>query len=161
MATTFQIRQQVSTVKQSWLEVIESSEFEHSLHQTYQALVVKYPDSYFEFVKVESNESCISFTPKFPIPEPLDLAARMKAAGMMSIESMLATSPMFSAHAGVTDLNKFEEWLQMKREEYLKQQALMMLDKKEEDEMFEWVLSHSSVLGEVVANFRQATGRNP
>lgn len=50
MQIKFEIRQQVSTIKQSWLEVVETSEFEHSLHQTYQALVVKYPDLYFEFV---------------------------------------------------------------------------------------------------------------
>lgn len=92
-----------------------------------------------------------------------DLAERMKAAGMMSIEQMLERSPLgrFQAHAGVTDLEKFEEWIQMRRKEFLTMQARMTLDKQEDDEMFEWVLAHCAVLGEVIANFRQATGRAP
>lgn len=49
----------------------------------------------------------------------------------------------------------------MRREEFLKMQAKMMLDKQEDDEMFEWVLFHAAVLGEVMANFRQSTGRKP
>lgn len=92
-----------------------------------------------------------------------DLAERMKAAGMLSIEQMLESVPFgsFIAHAGVTDLEKFEEWIQMRRKEFLTMQARMTLDKQEDDEMFEWVLSHCAVLGEVMANFRQATGRKP
>lgn len=92
-----------------------------------------------------------------------NLAERMKAAGMMSIEQMLERSPLggFQAHAGVTDLESFEEWIQMRRNEFLTMQARMVLDKQEDDEMFEWVLAHCAVLGEVIANFRQATGRTP
>lgn len=43
------------------------------------------------------------------------LDERMKNAGMMTIDEMLEKSSLgiFSAHAGVTDLQKFEEWLQM------------------------------------------------
>jgi hypothetical protein len=91
------------------------------------------------------------------------LDERMKKAGMLSIEQMLERSPLgaFSAHAGVTDLEKFEEWIQMRRKEFLSMQARMTLDKQEDDEMFEWVLAHCAVLGEVIANFRQATGRRP
>lgn len=91
------------------------------------------------------------------------LDERMKKAGMLSIEQMLERSPLgaFSAHAGVTDLEKFEEWIQMRRKEFLTMQARMTLDKQEDDEMFEWFLSHCAVLGEVIANFRQATGRRP
>lgn len=91
------------------------------------------------------------------------LDERMKKAGMLSIEQMLERSPLgaFSAHAAVTDLEKFEEWIQMRRKEFLTMQARMTLDKQEDDEMFEWVLSHCAVLGEVIANFRQATGRRP
>lgn len=50
-----------------------------------------------------------------------DLAERMQAAGMFSIEQMLERSPIgaFQAHAGVTDLEKFEEWIQMRRREFL------------------------------------------
>ena len=44
-----------------------------------------------------------------------DLAQRMKDAGMMSIDEMLEKSPLgkFNAHAGVTDLESFEEWIQI------------------------------------------------
>ena len=74
---------------------------------------------------------------------------------------MLERSPLgkFQSHAGVTDLDKFEEWVQMRRREFISMQARMMLDKQEDDEMFEWVITHRAVLGEVIANFRQATGR--
>jgi len=90
-----------------------------------------------------------------------DLAQRMKEAGMMSIEEMLGKSPLgkFNAHAGVTDLERFEEWIQMRRREFIAMQARMTLDKQEDDEMYEWVIAHNAVLGEVIANFRQATGR--
>ena len=92
-----------------------------------------------------------------------DLEQRMKDAGMMSIDEMLEKSPLgkFNAHAGVTDLESFEEWIQMRRKEFLTMQAKMMLDNKDGDELFEWVVSHAAVLGEVIANFRQAVGREP
>lgn len=91
------------------------------------------------------------------------LDARMKAAGMMSVSEMLERSPLgrFSAHTGVTDLESFERWVQQRRAEFLQMQAQMTLDGEEKDELFEWVVAHNAVLGEVAANFRQATGRAP
>lgn len=91
------------------------------------------------------------------------LDERMKAAGMMPVSEMLERSALgkFSAHAGVTDLESFEQWIQMQRKEFLSMQAEMTLDGKEKDEMFEWVVAHNAVLGAVMANFRQATGRKP
>jgi len=91
------------------------------------------------------------------------LAQRMKEAGMMSIEEMVGNTPLSAmrAHRGVTDLEKFEEWLIMRRKEFLSMQIGMTLDKKEDDEMYEWTLAHSAVFAEVLANFRQATGRKP
>jgi len=91
-----------------------------------------------------------------------ELDKRMAEAGMVPVSQMLEASSLgkFSAHAGVTDLNKFEDWIQMRRKEFLSLQGKLMLDKKEDDEMFEWVVAHNAVLGEVIANFRQATGRN-
>ena len=82
---------------------------------------------------------------------------------MMPVSEMLERSPLgrFSAHAGVSDLESFEQWIQMKREEFIRMQASMQLDGKEKDELFEWVVAYNAVLGEVIANFRQATGRNP
>ena len=93
----------------------------------------------------------------------MSLDERMRAAGMMPLSEMLEKSPLgkFSAHAGVTDLASFEEWLQMQRKEFLRMQAEMTLDNKEDDELYEWVIAHNAVLGAVIANFRQATGREP
>ena len=89
-----------------------------------------------------------------------DLDKRMAAAGMTPVSVMLAQNTLgkFSCHSGVTDLDKFEEWLQMRREEFIRMQARMTLDDEEKDEMFEWVTAHNAVLGEVMANFRQAKG---
>jgi hypothetical protein len=82
---------------------------------------------------------------------------------MMSIEDMLEKSPLgkFNANSAVTDLQSFEDWLQMRRKEFLTMQASMTLDERKENEMFEWITTHNAVLGEVMANFRQATGRRP
>lgn len=93
----------------------------------------------------------------------MNLDERMKEAGMMPVSEILERSPLgkFSAHAGVTDLESFERWVQHRREEFLKMQAQMTLDGNEKDELFEWVVAHNAVLGEVIANFRQATGRQP
>jgi len=90
-----------------------------------------------------------------------DLDSRMKEAGMMPVSVMLEQNAFgkFSAHAGVTDLDKFEEWIQMRRKEFITMQARMTLDDQEGDEMFEWVVAHVAVLGEVMANFRQATAK--
>jgi hypothetical protein len=90
-----------------------------------------------------------------------NLPERMKAAGMFSIEQMLNPTPMdrLHAHAGVTDLKSFEEWLQMRRKEFITMQARMTLDGDDKIEMFEWVLAHNAVLSEVMANFRQATNK--
>lgn len=96
------------------------------------------------------------------VSHPASLDDRMKAAGMMSVSEMLERNALgkFSAHAAVTDLASFEQWVQMERQSFLYQQAEMTLSGKEKDEMFEWVIAHGAVLGVVMANFRQATGRN-
>lgn len=98
-------------------------------------------------------------------PQPdSDLDARMLAAGMMPVSKMLESSALnkFFAHAGVTDLESFEQWIQMQRKEFISMQARMTLDgKEEEDDLYEWVVAHNAVLGAVMANFRQATGRKP
>jgi len=92
-----------------------------------------------------------------------DLDKRMAEAGMIPISEMLrrSTHGDFQANAAVVDLETFEEWVQMRREEFLKMQAKMQLDKKEDDDLYEWVVAHNAVLAEVIANFRKATGRKP
>jgi hypothetical protein len=88
------------------------------------------------------------------------LDQRMTEAGMVSVSDMLQQNALgkFMAHAGVTNLHTFEEWIQMRRKEFIGMQARMTLDNQEKDEMFEWVVAHNAVLGEVMANFRQAKG---
>lgn len=91
----------------------------------------------------------------------MELDERMAAAGMVPVSEMLERSALgvFAADAGVTDLESFEGWIQKRREEFLRMQARMILDSEEKDELYEWVVAHAAVLGEVIANFRQATGR--
>lgn len=87
-----------------------------------------------------------------------DLEKRMKEAGMLSISEMLDNNPLgkFSVHAGVKDLKTFEKWLKMRHEEMLRMKIRMILDKKEDDDLFEWVLSHEAVFNEVRCNLREA-----
>ena len=87
-----------------------------------------------------------------------DLGARMKAAGMHSIDEMLAGTPMdtFVRNNSVVNLDTFGQWLEMKRREYITMQATLALDKHEDDEMFGWVLAHNSVFSEAHVNFKAA-----
>lgn len=92
-----------------------------------------------------------------------DLDERMKAAGMMPLSEMLTNIPIgrFMAHSGVTDLTSFEAWLKMRREEMLRMQASMDLDKRGDGDLYEWVIAHTAVFTEVLCNFRAATGKSP
>ena len=91
--------------------------------------------------------------------EILELDERMKAAGMIPLSEMLKGSPIghFATNKGVVDLERFDEWLNMRYTEMMKMKARMLLAKREDDELYEWVLSHAAVFGEVVANFNAAT----
>ncbi len=87
-----------------------------------------------------------------------NLDERLKAAGMLTVTELLAGTPLdrFCAHVGVTTLKSFEEWLLMRRSEILEMQATMLLEKKESDGLYEWIIAHSGALAEVITNFRQA-----
>lgn len=87
------------------------------------------------------------------------LAARMKAAGMYSVDELLSGTPIdrFLVHNGVTDLASFGHWIEMKRREYVSAQAKLSLDKQDGDPIFEWTVSHAAVFGEVMVNFKAAT----
>jgi len=92
-----------------------------------------------------------------------DLDKRMADAGMMPVGEMLERIPLgaFIANTAVIDLESFENWIQMRREEFIRMQAKMVLNKEKYDGLYEWVVSHNAVLSEVMANFKQATGRKP
>lgn len=88
--------------------------------------------------------------------EPDDLAARMKAAGMRSLEDMLGPYNQFQVHSGMTDMAFFETWLESKTREYQAMQVRHTLNKTENDDMYEWVLAHASTFHEVLVNYRAA-----
>ena len=89
-----------------------------------------------------------------------DIDSKMKAAGMTPLSVMLGKSPMdsFIQHSGVSDLNRFEQWLSMRVEETARGLARMNLADKDEtnDEMYEWWLAHAAVFKEVKVNFDAA-----
>jgi hypothetical protein len=90
-----------------------------------------------------------------------DLATRMTNAGMSSIDHLLSTkNPInhFMGHAGVNDLSSFERWLEMRHREFMHMRVKYEIGDEKEDELYEWVLAHSGALGEVIVNFRKATG---
>lgn len=88
----------------------------------------------------------------------MTLDEELKAAGLLTVKELMNGQPTdgFLAHAGVSNLNTFSEWLNMRSEEMLKMKARMILDKREDEELFEWVLSHCSAFNEVRINLNAA-----
>jgi hypothetical protein len=82
----------------------------------------------------------------------------LKAAGMLTVSELMQGQPAdgFITHAGVNSFDTFGEWLDMRAQEMMELKARMMLDKKEDSELFEWVLSHCAILHEVRVNFKAA-----
>jgi hypothetical protein len=87
-----------------------------------------------------------------------ELNEKMIAAGMIPLNDLLCGSPLdgFVAHKGVDCLEKFEQWLNMRHEGFLRMAIKMELNKGANDDMFEWVLSHRAAFNEVLVNFRAA-----
>lgn len=91
--------------------------------------------------------------------EIAELDEKLKALGMIPLSQMLNNpSPLgqFSSHKGVTDFSFFEKWLEMRYRECMTMKARFIVDGREDDEMYEWVLSHSAVFSEVLSNFKAA-----
>jgi len=91
------------------------------------------------------------------------LDERMIEAGMIPVSEILKGRPIdkFMHHTGVVDIDTFGQWLEMRYSEMLRMQARMKLEGREEDELYEWVMSHCASLGEVRVNFREATKQKP
>ncbi len=89
------------------------------------------------------------------------LDEKLKAAGMLTVEELMKGSPLdgFMTHAGVKDLDTFEQWLKMRQKETLSLKARLTVEGKEDDELFEWALSHAAVFNEVMINFKAATSK--
>ena len=87
------------------------------------------------------------------------LDERLEAAGMLTVAQILAGAPLdaFIRHAGVHDLASFGQWLEMRRAESVRLQARFALDKRDDDELYEWVIAHAAAFSEVAINFRAAS----
>jgi len=88
-----------------------------------------------------------------------DLDQKMEAAGMIPYSKMIEINKCTSAllkHAGVNSLETFEQWLQMRYEESAGMFARLTVDKKEDDDLYEWVLAHNAVFKEVLIHFKAA-----
>jgi hypothetical protein len=90
-----------------------------------------------------------------------ELDRRMAEAGMIPLSQLLKGQPIdgFIRHAGVVDLDTFEQWLSMRHLETQSARARMDLMKKEGDELYEWTFAHAAVFNEVMVNFRAAIGK--
>ncbi|HBP1602159.1 TPA: hypothetical protein L5U90_003262 [Pseudomonas aeruginosa] len=86
------------------------------------------------------------------------LDERLEAAGMLTVTQILAGAPLdaFIRHAGVHDLTSFGQWLEMRRAESVRLQARFALEKRDDDELYEWVIAHAAAFSEVTINFRAA-----
>ncbi|HBP6378478.1 TPA: hypothetical protein L6A07_25175 [Pseudomonas aeruginosa] len=87
------------------------------------------------------------------------LDERLEAAGMLTVAQILAGAPLdaFIRHAGVHDLASFGQWLEMRRAESVRLQARFALEKRDDDELYEWVVAHAAAFSEVAINFRAAS----
>lgn len=97
--------------------------------------------------------------------EVASLDERMVAAGMVPLSTILSGEGVLKqwmAHAGVVDLETFEQWLLMRYRELLVMRIPYELgDKDKTDELYEWVLGHAGAFSEVTANFRAMKERAP
>lgn len=116
-------------------------------------------------LRVAELESELAATRKLSIAldSNASLDIRMKAAGMLSVTQFLADQPIdaFIRHAGVIDLNTFDQWLGMKRTEFLRLQARLELAERNDDVLYEWVTSHAATFSEVMINFKIAYRQQP
>lgn len=87
------------------------------------------------------------------------LDERLEAAGMLTVAQILAGAPLdaFIRHAGVHDLASFGQWLEMRRAESVRLQARFALEKRDDDELYEWVVAHAAAFSELAINFRAAS----
>lgn len=87
-----------------------------------------------------------------------DLEAKMKAAGMLSIEEILAGNLMgkFSTHAAVVDLPSLKWWVDSQHEQYLRMRLEYEVGNREKDDLYEWVFAHSAVFGTIADHMKKA-----
>ena len=88
---------------------------------------------------------------------PDDLDARLKAAGMLTIEETLRPLNRFQVHAGMRDYDTFASLLVSKARQYARMHAEFTLDDAEDDDLYEWVIAHSNAYHDALVNFHAAS----
>jgi len=87
-----------------------------------------------------------------------DLDARMIAAGMIPLSSMLkghGEMEKWMRHAHVHTFEDFVEYVNMKQREYMSMRMRYELgDKDKNDDMFEWIFAHASAYDAIATQLR-------
>jgi len=63
MAITFEVRQQVKTIQETWLEVVFSTSSDQLANSTFTACVKNHPCEYFELIRIDKSEEVLLSTP--------------------------------------------------------------------------------------------------
>lgn len=91
----------------------------------------------------------------------IELAERMKAAGMITIDEAINGGPMdlFLSHTGVRDMETYGQWLEMRRRELVKQVACHDLKIHVlNDDVLDFILGQSYAVGCAHINLKRANG---
>lgn len=86
------------------------------------------------------------------------LDERMVEAGMIPLTEMLkCEQPLdkWRTHTGITDINSFKSWVEMRLKEFMKMRVEQDLDKTK-DELYEWILAQSNCYHDVLVNLKAA-----
>ena len=90
--------------------------------------------------------------------DEIDLEKEMKQAGMIPLKDIIEGNvpiQKYITHTGVTELQSFANWLERKREQYLRMRIKQELNKN--DDLYDFVLGKASAYEEIYQNFRKAT----
>jgi len=90
--------------------------------------------------------------------DEIDIEKEIKNAGMVPLEDILQGNvpiQKYITHVGVTELESFAEWLEKKREQFLRMRVKQEFNKN--DELYDFVLGKNSAYEEIYQNFRKAT----
>lgn len=94
------------------------------------------------------------------VQDVADLDTRMKAAGMYTVAEMMGVTPLtkWKSNPAINTIEAFSEWLDRKVSEYLSMKAGYDLgDKREDDDLYEWVLAHAGVFSTIRDQFQVVT----
>jgi len=84
------------------------------------------------------------------------LDVKLKALGLTPLSNILKGKPNpLTLHRGVDSLDAFEKWLNMRYEECMRMKAQFIVEGREDDELYEWVLAHAHTFEEVLGNYNQ------